>query len=148
MKHFNPKKGLVWFFIIFILFSILNGFSLQKNAVFAQLPQLEKTAHIAGLGQETEPSVIIGKIIGIALTLMGIILIVLIIYAGFQWMMSAGNPEKVTKARELITNALIGLIIIVLAYAIAHFVIVKLSGVTNPSPGSTPSPPRPPLIPA
>ncbi|MBU4369350.1 pilin [Patescibacteria group bacterium] len=149
MKHLNLREKVVCLLIILILFSVLSGFLVQKKAAFASLSsideainQLDKTAKQAKLGEEKDVATIVGRIIGIVLALISIILVVLMIAGGFMWMTSAGNPEKVTKARELMTNALIGLIIIVLAYAIANFVVDKLSGVTTPT--SAPPPPPPP----
>ena len=53
-------------------------------------------------------------------------------------MTSAGNAEKVDKAKKLMSSVLIGLIIIILAYSISYFIIGKLSGVTTglPAPRS------------
>lgn len=141
MKHLDLRGWAVCLLVIFISLSVLSGFLVQKEAAFAQLQELKDTAIKAGLGEETNPSAIIGKIIGIALTLMGIVLLVLILVGGMMWMTSGGNPEQVTKAKTIMKNAFIGLIIIVLAYAIAHFVVEQLSGVTTPT---TPEPPPPP----
>ena len=70
---------------------------------------------------------LIGGIINIALGLLGIILVVLVVYAGFLWMTAAGDKEKVTKAKEIITRAVIGIIIVVAAYAISEYVISAIT---------------------
>jgi hypothetical protein len=70
------------------------------------------------------PAIVINAI-GYLLGLISVIFLVLIIYAGFSWMTAEGNEEKVTKARQLIINAAIGLIITACAYAIS-FGIFKL----------------------
>lgn len=75
-------------------------------------------------------SEIIGNIIQIVLSLLGLVAVVLIIIGGFQWMTSGGNEEKIKSAKKLMGSALVGLVIVILAYAIAAFVIGKLSGVT------------------
>lgn len=64
----------------------------------------------------------IGSIIGIALSFIGVIFLILMIYAGISWMTASGNQEKVTKAKDLIINAIIGLIIVLAAYAITSFI--------------------------
>lgn len=84
----------------------------------------------AGYG-EASLSKIIGNIIKIVLSLLGLVAVVLIIVGGFQWMTSGGNEEKIGNAKKLMGAALIGLIIVILAYAIASFVISNLTGVTN-----------------
>lgn len=60
------------------------------------------------------------------LVFLGVIAIIVIIVGGFTWMTAGGNDEKVKKAREIIKNGLIGLIIILLAYTIAVFVINRI----------------------
>lgn len=61
-----------------------------------------------------------------ALSLIGIILVVIVIYAGFTWMTAGGNEEKVTKAKKWLTNAVIGIVITMLAYGIAEFVLTAV----------------------
>jgi len=67
------------------------------------------------------------NIIKEAMTLLGFLTVLLILYAGFLWMTAAGNEEKVATAKKILTNAVIGLVIIMCAYAIAYFVISRLT---------------------
>jgi hypothetical protein len=53
----------------------------------------------------------------------GIIFLFLLIYGGIFWMTARGNESQVEKAKNIITNSLVGLIIVLLAYAISVFVI-------------------------
>ena len=53
---------------------------------------------------------------------LGIIFLILVIYAGFTWMTAGGNEEKIGTAKKLLTNAAIGLAIILCAYAITLFI--------------------------
>ena len=69
----------------------------------------------------------IASIIKVALTLMGIVVVTLFIYAGFLWMTAAGNPDKVGKAKTLLAQAVIGLILILASYAISQFVVEAIS---------------------
>lgn len=69
----------------------------------------------------------IGRIIGAVLSLLGVIFLILMIYGGFIWMTARGNETKVTEAKDLITSALIGLIIVLAAYAITAFVGSQLT---------------------
>jgi hypothetical protein len=71
---------------------------------------------------------IIGSIIGIALSFVGIVFFLLILYAGFRWMTAFGNEEKVTNSKDIMEHALIGLVIILAAYAISNFVFSNLPG--------------------
>lgn len=69
----------------------------------------------------------IGGIINILLGLIGLILVVLIVYAGFLWMTAQGDSKKVDTAKSIITNAVIGILITLLAYGIAQFVLSALT---------------------
>lgn len=70
---------------------------------------------------------VIGRVINIVLGFLGIVAVVMIIIGGFIWMTAAGNEEKVEKAKKLLTAGLIGLVIILSAYAIASYVIGTIS---------------------
>ena len=69
----------------------------------------------------------IGKIVQTFLGFLGVLAVVLIIYAGFLWLTAGGDPSKVDKAKGYIKNAVIGLIIILAAYIITSFVITKIT---------------------
>ncbi|MCH7759518.1 hypothetical protein IID20_04125 [Patescibacteria group bacterium] len=90
---------------------------------------LENLGTEAGYGDASLPEVI-GNVIKILLSLLGLIAVVLLIAGGFIWMTSGGNEEKIKKAKQLMGAAIIGLIIVIAAYAIATFVIGQLVGVT------------------
>jgi len=80
------------------------------------------------VGAQDQLPTMIATIIKAGLGLLGIIFIVLLVLAGFNWMTAAGDEEKVTKAKNTITRAVIGLIIIIAAYAITVFVFKNLPG--------------------
>ncbi len=75
---------------------------------------------------------IIGNIINVLLSFMGVLLLVYIIYAGFLWMTSDGDAGT-KKAKDMIKNAVIGLVIIVSAFAISNFVLTQLAGLQSTS---------------
>lgn len=77
----------------------------------------------AGLGVVKDPRTIVAEIIRIVLGFIGTIFFVLTLYAGYLWMTAAGNEEQVTKAKTLLFQATIGLIIILMAFAITSFAI-------------------------
>lgn len=60
------------------------------------------------------------------LAFLGVVAVVVIIIGGFMWMTAAGNDEKVGKAKKVIVQGIIGLIIVMFAFAIATFVINQL----------------------
>ncbi len=54
---------------------------------------------------------------------LGLIGVIMIIYAGVLWLTAAGNEERITTAKKTITTVIIGLAVILLAWAIVTFVI-------------------------
>ncbi len=59
----------------------------------------------------------VGKVLSISTAFLGVIFLGLMIYAGFIWMMARGNEQEVAKAKNMITYAAVGLIVILSAYA-------------------------------
>lgn len=74
----------------------------------------------------TDLASVVGNVILAILTLVGLIFLVLMVYAGIRWMLAQGEEQKVTEARNLIFQSIIGLIIVLAAYAIAYFVVSQL----------------------
>ena len=63
-----------------------------------------------------------GQIISIVLSFVGALFLILMIYAGILWMTAQGNDQQVTKAKSLMINAIIGMIIVFAAYALTTFI--------------------------
>jgi uncharacterized membrane protein YwzB len=61
----------------------------------------------------------ISTVIKIALSLLGTIFVVLMFLAGNDWMQAAGNEEKIKKSKQTILNLVIGLILVLAAYALS-----------------------------
>ncbi len=113
---------------IFLLLSVcllLLPFSAsaQWNSAATKLGEVGKQT---GLEASLETSV--GTIISGALALVGTIFLILTVYAGILWMTAQGNEEKVTKSKNIIIAAIIGLVITMAAYAITSFVTGRLAG--------------------
>jgi hypothetical protein len=75
-----------------------------------------------GLGTQDVRTTVSG-VIKAFMGLLGIVAVVIILLGGFKWMTAGGNEEKVAEAKKLIISGVIGLIIIMSAYAIAQFVV-------------------------
>ncbi|PIR93112.1 hypothetical protein COT99_02560 [Candidatus Falkowbacteria bacterium CG10_big_fil_rev_8_21_14_0_10_43_10] len=69
---------------------------------------------------------ILTKVINAILGLLGVIFLVLTLFAGFLWMTAAGNDDQVGKAKKILTAAIIGIVIIVSSYAITNFVLTSV----------------------
>lgn len=94
---------------------------------------------LSGLGGTTSLAVVIGSIISYILGFLGLFFILIIIYAGYMWGSAAGDDAKVKKARAMIVQATIGLVIIMTAYAITFTVIDTIEKATSPKTGTTPA---------
>ncbi len=70
---------------------------------------------------EESAQTIIVRLINFALTFLGLIAVILILWGGFKWMTAGGNDEQVGEAKKIIIAAVIGLAIIISAYAITNF---------------------------
>ena len=135
IKNINFMKK--YLLIILTIIPIL-GFVLMPAAQTVNADGLkgDATKNLQSAGREPydvqpndngpELSAVVGKIINTALTLLGAIFLILIIYGGFKWMTAGGDPGKVEKAMDIIKNSLIGLVIVLGAYAITTFVLGRV----------------------
>lgn len=80
---------------------------------------------------QTDIRVIVARIIEVFLGLLGTIAIILIIYGGWLWMSAAGDAQKITQAKKTLINAVIGLAIILSAFAITQFIVSSLLRATT-----------------
>ncbi len=83
-----------------------------------------------GMGTQ-DVRITIANIIRVAMGLLGIVAVLIILIGGFKYMTAMGNEESVKKAKQLIYSGIIGLIIVLTAYAIATFVINSIIGATT-----------------
>lgn len=68
----------------------------------------------------------IADLIHEAIGLLGIMAVVIILYGGFIWMISAGSDEKVKQAKDTMTSGIIGLVIVLTSYSLANFILNSL----------------------
>lgn len=102
----------------------------QSGAETSLFRGQEGMAEIGGVyGGKTPQDIrlVVVKFIRLALSFLGLIFLLLIIAAGFKWMTSGGNDEAIGKAKKLLVNSLIGLIIILVAWTITTYLIYVIS---------------------
>lgn len=68
----------------------------------------------------------VGSLIGIFLSFLGVIFLILTVYAGFMWMTAMGEEKKIAKAKNILIGAVVGLVIIMAAYAITDYITKAL----------------------
>jgi len=118
---------LFWIFILGVALIqniIIPNAKAASNSTFG----LETTASHAGLVTNTTLQAKVGQIVGSVLALIGVLFFVLMIYGGITWMTAGGNETTVTNAKKTITAAVIGLVIVISAYAITLFLGEGLAG--------------------
>lgn len=86
-----------------------------------------------GSGGSANLETIIGRIINVVLGFLGIILLFYILMAGFKWMTAGGDSKQTQEAKDMIKNAVIGMVIIVAGFAISTFVIEQLAVLSDAS---------------
>mgnify|MGYP000365295575 CR=1 FL=1 len=69
---------------------------------------------------------VVGQILNVVLGLLGIIFLILIVYGGISWMVAGGDQDKVKSARNVLSNAIIGLALVLVSYALSFFVLNAL----------------------
>ncbi len=102
--------------------------------LLAQLPPkvLENVTGQGGVGNTAfggdaqSLEILVAKVVQGLLSLLGVIFFVLVLYGGFKWMKAKGDAPEVEKAKEVITNATIGLALVLAAYAISIFVVGRI----------------------
>jgi hypothetical protein len=131
----SKKRWLLFLLSLFLIVGLVPGVLAQGNNVDPNLLwgtnfSQSRFQSIVGLGEQ-DPRVTIAKVIRLLLGFLGIIAVTIIIYAGFIWMTSGGNEEKISKAKALLKNGVIGLIIILASFGIVAFIIRQLIGATT-----------------
>lgn len=74
-----------------------------------------------------QPGQLVQRIVFIFFGLLGIIAVVLMIYAGFLWLTAGGEENKAKQGTTLMFQAVVGLIIILAAYTVTYFVLYMLT---------------------
>ena len=123
------KKFLSSLFIVFSILTVFNLASaqiLQGDALGLMKENAEKVSTIGGFAADASVGSIIAAVIKAVLGLLAVIFLVLMVFAGFKWMMAQGNEDQIKKSLETIKAAAIGLIIVLSAYAITYFIFTYL----------------------
>ncbi len=90
-----------------------------------------------GLVQSLDIFSVVSKVIEWALIAAGVIAFLYVLYGGFLYMTSGGDQTGANKGKATIFNAIIGIIIIALSYALVRFVVGLTQGSFGNAPAST-----------
>jgi len=135
MKNKKNKLflGLLLSFFCFFSFNfaLANDYGLGSTTNVGKLKTAFSVKAVDDSGSGSFISSRLGIIIGALLSFIGVIFMVLIIYGGLLWMLAKGNDTQVEKAKSIIIQAVIGLIIVLSAYAITSFIGNQLTSTTT-----------------
>ena len=110
----------------------LQGQSVAYAGVAGELQKnLTTSGTDSGFKSDTKLSTVVGMVIKTFLGLLGIVFIIMIIYAGFEWIQAQGEENKIGEARKMIIHSVIVLIIVMAAYSITLFVLTAVQDATN-----------------
>ena len=131
-------KNLIAFAVVLLIALPMFSFTLTANGATAE--ELDKqlwgpggSAKIqekTGLGGQ-DPRIMAATIINVVMGFLGIVAVVIVLIGGFKWMIAGGGEDKVGEAKKMITEGVIGLIIVVMAFAIAKFAVNALMSATT-----------------
>lgn len=137
LKHRNIMLGIVAFVSVFALtpahLVLAGNDPVTDTTVVDDDFGLDPLESLTIKTDETDARVVIIRIINLALTFLGLIAVILILWGGFKWMTAGGNDESVEAAKKIIIAAVIGLAIILSAYAIANFFISSIGDAIDPA---------------
>lgn len=125
MKNFKIKLISL---VILLSFLILPYASYQAQAQESVIDQMKSAVSgfdlpTGGDDAEITALAITGRLIQVFLSLFGIIFFILMIYGGYKWMIASGREEEIKNAKDTIRSAIIGLVIVIMAYAISFFIV-------------------------
>jgi hypothetical protein len=110
---FLTRKPLFLVTAFLAVFWVVPVLLLPETAQAVSLPDFSKTSDLPAF---------ISSVYSFALTVVGLAVFVRILYAGFLWLTAAGNASQTSKATTMITNAVVGAIILFAAYLILHVI--------------------------
>jgi len=122
------KKHLLFLFLSVFFFIISTNIGLAQNGLDEVVREIPAYSSQTSTNYDQNfLNTTLGEGIGLVLSFIGILFLILVIYGGITWMTATGNDQKVEKAKNMIINAVIGLLIVLSAYAITNFVGTQLT---------------------
>ena len=116
---------------IIYLTLLLSFFIFNFNFVLAIDYGLDDAASAADIGGSADLPEIIGTIMGLVLSFLGMVFFILLVYGGFIWMTARGNESQIDKAKKIIGSSIWGLIIVLMAYVISSLIVGSFTDVVS-----------------
>lgn len=112
---------------LFVVYFLVSLFLPLSSVIAAPTPTPVERIQLnpppqGGVPSDTSLNTLIANAITIIFTIAAVLVLVMLIWGAIQWILSAGDKDAVGNARKRITNALIGLAILALAFLIVRVV--------------------------
>ncbi len=114
---------------IFILLLSTSLSITYPNLTYAEITDRDSASNEVKLTNpigKDDPAIIIGDIVKAILGISGLIALLAFVFGGVTWMTSGGSPEKVKKGRDMLTWAIIGLLVVFSSYTLLRYVFEAL----------------------
>ncbi|MBI5794433.1 hypothetical protein HZA87_05155 [Candidatus Uhrbacteria bacterium] len=133
------KRLLSFGFTLFVLLSGFTNLALAADdstqTATATISTGLKSAAEGAYSNDLTLTEFIGNLIQVLLTATGILFLVLTVWAGVIYMTAAGDDTKIKKAKGMLVSSLIGLVIIIAAYALTKYVVDALTTASTATTG-------------
>lgn len=125
----KTKVALLFIAIVFVLFALpLFVYAIDTDIGMNEAANIG----LPNAGNRDIKTLLV-DIVRYLLSFLGLVAVVIIMYAGWLWMTSGGNQQQLEKAKKTLINAVIGLIIIILSFVIVSWVANWIAGTINNS---------------
>ncbi len=121
------KRKKIFIFSLVIFFSLVIIF-FNSDLCLAASEATKEVKLSNPIEVSANPSQIIGLIIKSALGVIGGLALVMMVWGGFQWLTSAGNPDKVKKGSSTMIWAIVGLVLALGSYVLVSTILNFLAG--------------------
>lgn len=118
------RKKIIFISLFFSLFSLAKIAQAKKTIEDAGA-SLESAVNPTGL-PKTEVATYVGSVAQWLFGIVGLLFFALATYAGITWFLARGEDEKITKAKQILITSVIGLFILISAYAISVFITGRI----------------------
>ena len=100
--------------------SALSGLLVPVRMAMAAIDDIEVNP---GTGYATDFGVMFSSILNVVMLIAAVLVFAFLIFGGIQWITAGGDKTKAEEARNKITSAVIGLVIVAASYALINLIV-------------------------
>lgn len=123
MKKLLALLFLVVIFLTPAIYSAKAEYNFIKDSGVNDLGNKAGYTTVGSASEANSPEYYVGLVLNILFSFLGIIFLVLIVYSGVMWMTAQGNTSQIEKAKDTIVKAIVGLVIVIVAYGLTFFIL-------------------------